>query len=138
MRAAIAATRQRFLPRTSMRWAVHSDPERSTVAELPCQPQVHVMVWAWCLYSSMTCLNGSTVPLAGLTGGRLFTGTPAREMASPIHRSARREPRILHETALSCSGRPVGPGSGSGSAPNLAYHDPGSYLAGTRAPRGER
>ena len=29
------------------------------VAELPCQPQVQVMVWAWCLYSSMTCLNGS-------------------------------------------------------------------------------
>src|SRR5262245_30265262 len=30
------------------------------------------MVWAWCLYSSITCLNGTST--AGLTGGRLFKG----------------------------------------------------------------
>ena len=35
---------QRFLPRTSMRWAVHSEPARSIVAELPCQPHVQVIV----------------------------------------------------------------------------------------------
>ncbi len=64
---------QRFLPRTSSRCAVHSEPPRSIVAELPCQPQVHVMVCAWCLYSSITCLNGS-LATAGLTGGRLFKG----------------------------------------------------------------
>ena len=44
------------------------------VAELPCQPHVQVIVWAWCLYSSITCLNGS-LATAGLTGGRLFKGT---------------------------------------------------------------
>jgi hypothetical protein len=32
---------------------------------------VQVIVWAWCLYSSITCLKGS---LAGFTGGRLFKG----------------------------------------------------------------
>ena len=57
---------QRFLPRTSNRWAVHSEPPRSIVAELPCQPQVQVIVCAWCLYSSITCLNGSTVGDGGL------------------------------------------------------------------------
>jgi hypothetical protein len=41
------------------------------LAELPCQPQVQVIVWAWCLYSSITCLNGTSAT-AGLTGGRLF------------------------------------------------------------------
>src|SRR5215203_5853905 len=70
-------TPYRFLPRTSKRWAVHSEPPRSSVAELPCQPQVQVMVCAWCLYSSITCLKGSTV-VGDLTGGRLFTRTPAR------------------------------------------------------------
>src|SRR5512141_604522 len=61
-----------------MRWAVHSEPPRSMVAELPCQPHVQVIVWAWCLYSSITCLNGSFA-MAGLTGGRLFNArTPAR------------------------------------------------------------
>ncbi len=67
------AAAYRFLPRTSNRCAVHSEPPRSIVAELPCQPQVQVIVWAWCLYSSITCLNGS-LAMTGLTGGRLFKG----------------------------------------------------------------
>ena len=40
----------RSTPRTSKRWAVHSEPPRSRVAELPCHPQVQVIVCAWCLY----------------------------------------------------------------------------------------
>ena len=57
-----------------MRWAVHSEPPRSIVAELPCQPHVQVIVCAACLYSSITCLKGSFAT-GGLTGGRLFKGT---------------------------------------------------------------
>src|SRR5688572_30629289 len=55
-----------------MRCAVHSEPPRSIVCELPCQPHVQVIVCAWCLYSSITCLNGRSI--GGLTGGRLFKG----------------------------------------------------------------
>ena len=71
--ASCAGAGQRFLPRTSIRWAVHSDPPRSIAAELPCHPQVQVIVCAWCLYSSITCLNGSFA-MAGFSGGRLFNG----------------------------------------------------------------
>src|SRR6185295_16250282 len=81
-----------------MRWAVHSEPARSIVAELPCQPHVQVIVWAWCLYSSITCLNGS-LAMAGLTGGRLFNArTPAR-----CARGARRGVLTLPDLAESCS-----------------------------------
>ena len=76
-RASSASCRE---PRS--RWAVHSEPPRSIVAELPCQPQVQVIVWAWCLYSSMTCLNGSIV-VAGLTGGTTVHGDSCGEWASP-------------------------------------------------------
>ena len=91
---------QRFLPRTSMRWAVHSEPPRSTVAELPCHPQVHVMVCAWCLYSSMTCLNGSFA-MAGLTGGRLFNGD-----SCTMHAEGVRGFQILLDSAIPCSKAP--------------------------------
>src|SRR5215203_2076554 len=92
-------TPYRFLPRTSNRCAVHSEPPRSSVAELPCQPQVQVMVCAWCLYSSITCLKGSTV-VGDLTGGRLFTRTPARY---ELHAESGRGPLILLDCVDSCT-----------------------------------
>ena len=46
----LSADRQRFLPRTSTRWAVHGDVVLpSMLAELPYQPQTHVTVWSRCL-----------------------------------------------------------------------------------------
>jgi hypothetical protein len=51
------------------------------------------------LYSSITCLKGSTV-VVGLTGGRLFTGTPARRKRG--HAKRQRGPSILPDPGVFC------------------------------------
>src|SRR5450759_3258527 len=44
-------------------WVFHSELTPSGGALLPCPPHVHVTRWSLCLYSSMTCLKGSSTTL---------------------------------------------------------------------------
>src|SRR6476620_10434498 len=62
---------QRGFVRNAARWAVHSEVRPSGDELLPCQPHTHVIVWAWCLYSAMTCLRGSLTGVAAGRGGRM-------------------------------------------------------------------
>ena len=53
VRAPASARYLRFV-RNWLRCVVQSDPPVEFVAQLPCQPHTHVIVWSRCLYWSMT------------------------------------------------------------------------------------
>jgi hypothetical protein len=79
------------LVRNSCRCAVHGDAPRSPGAQLPCQPQTHVMVCSRWTYVSMTCFRGrsstGTAERRGWAGDRPFTGSPGNPLgpAGTVH-----------------------------------------------------
>src|SRR6266542_6319982 len=86
----------RRLPRTSSRWAVHSDVCPSFVDELPCQPHTQVTCCSRCTYWSITCLRGSSVAVAEDLGGLGFTDTLLGWLTA--RRGLRRGPPIVRHS----------------------------------------
>ena len=101
---------QRFLPRTSTRWAVHSEPPRSIVAELPCQPHVQVIVWSPVLVLVDDVLERLVGGVAGLSGRATIHGDSCTGRAT---RSARWGGSIVPDWPIPLGRRDVHAGARS-------------------------